>query len=367
MSASYTILLQSLVRPFYRQNAGLFLFLFILFFGIVAPSNQLAYHYTLIMGLLETPVFFGLVVFAWLAYALKCSQWIRAMLQQENRRYLHLLCSLDTGQAYRLMIRVQLLVYAPVWGYALIVTAVACCHGWYISAVIILLLNMIVIVAGARLHLGWVCQRGERRHQTFPRIPRVLLPVQPYWLIFIRYLLRDCRLLVAGIKLFSCCLLILLLRMQTPDDYDLRMPYLLFTMALFGHGVLIYRCREMEDQYLLFYRGLPLSLTRRWVQYMILNFLVLVPEMLTIGWLTPSPIHFRDAFGFILSGYAVLLLLHSLLFIAPIKMSDYLKCNLGIFGILYVAVLADDLIAVSGFFFLVAGCLFYGGYRRYNK
>jgi hypothetical protein len=138
-------------------------------------------------------------------------------------------------------------------------------------------------------------------------------------------------------------------------------------MALFGHGLLIYRCREMEDSRLLFYRGLPLSLTRRWGQYLVFYFLVLLPEIWTIGWLTPAPIRYKDAFGFIFSGFAVLQLLNSLLFIAPIKTRRFLEISLGIFGILYVAVLADDLIAVSGFFLLLAGCLFYGGYRRYNK
>ena len=372
MPASSTILLRTLVRPFYRENAGFFLFLFILFFGIVAPSEQLAYHYALMLGLLQTPGFFGLVLLAWLAYALKCSSWISATLLKDDRRYLFLLSCLDIRRAYRHLLNVQVLLYSPVWLYALIVAAVAIYNHWYISALIVLLFLGLVVALGARVYLYWLSHPGGRRHRAFLRMPRILpgawLPAaQPYWLFFIRYIFRDLWLAVGGIKLFSCTLLVLLLRSQRVDDYDLRLPYLLYSMALFGHGLLIYRCREMEESRLLFYRGLPLSLTRRWVQYLVFYFLVLLPEIWTIGWLTPSPIRFKDAVGFIFSGFAVLQLLNSLLFLAPIRTGGFLKINLGIFGILYVAVLADGLIAVSGFFLLLAGCLFYGGYRRYNK
>lgn len=37
---------KTLVRSFYLQHTGFFLFLFIVFFGIVAPSQQLAYQCT---------------------------------------------------------------------------------------------------------------------------------------------------------------------------------------------------------------------------------------------------------------------------------------------------------------------------------
>jgi hypothetical protein len=43
-------------------------------------------------------------------------------------------------------------------------------------------------------------------------------------------------------------------------------------------------------------------------------------------------------------------------------MEDFLKLSLGVFGILYLCVLGDVLIALSGCFFVVAGGLFRGGY-----
>jgi len=135
---------------------------------------------------------------------------------------------------------------------------------------------------------------------------------------------------------------------------------------LFGHSILLYRCREFEEKRLLLYRSLPVLRAVRFIQYGLFYGCMLLPEMLTLGWLTPHPIRLMDSLGFILSGYSVLLLLNSLLFVASWRIRDFIKLSGGIFGILYFGVLGDVLIALSGFFFVTAFVLFYWGYYRYE-
>ena len=74
------VLNKTFVQIFYRQHAGWFLFIFLFFFGLVAPSMQLAYHYALIQGMLATPVFMALVWLAWLGYTLKVYWFVSAVL-----------------------------------------------------------------------------------------------------------------------------------------------------------------------------------------------------------------------------------------------------------------------------------------------
>ena len=64
------LLNKTFIQTFYRQHAGWFLFIFLFFFGLVAPSMQLAYPYALIRGMLETPVLMTLVWVAWFLYTL---------------------------------------------------------------------------------------------------------------------------------------------------------------------------------------------------------------------------------------------------------------------------------------------------------
>jgi hypothetical protein len=186
----------------------------------------------------------------------------------------------------------------------------------------------------------------------------------PYWSFLFRGLVTRHKALLAGIKLFGCGILYLLLKIQTADDYDIRMPFLLFTVALLGHGALIYGTRRMEEEKLLFYRSMPVPLFKRLLQYMILYLLVFLPEIITIGWLMPDHIRIKDALGFVLAGYSTLLLLNSCLFIISLQRSDFIKLSLVIFGILYFGVLSDELILLSGLFLLTAGSLFFRGYCR---
>ena len=364
--------IRSLVRPFYRQNAGFFLFIFLVFFGVVAPSQQLAYHYALILGMLDSPLALGIVLLAWLLYAEKCHHWVRSLIESPDHSYLQLLSRLNKRSSFCLLLIVQVILYLPVWLYALAVTGVAIYKGQVVIGIgVQLYILLLCVVSAARYQYGLMNPGSEPlKWPKWMRAPEWLLGKKKgprYWSFFIRYLFYDGKALVLGIKLTGCALLYLLLRERDPVYYDIRMPFLLYTIVLFGHGVLIYRCRVLEEKSLVFYRGLPVSLLQRALQYGVLYFLVLLPEMLTLCWLTPVFIRWKDTLGFILSGYSLLLLLNSVLFVAPLKMSDFLKLSLGIFGILYFCVLGDVVIALSGGFFVVAGCLFFRGYWRYQS
>ena len=171
---------------------------------------------------------------------------------------------------------------------------------------------------------------------------------------------------MGGIKLFSCMTLYLLLKEQGPDDYDLRMPFLFYSLSLFGHGAILYRCRQLENTRLLFYRALPVSQAARFGQYALFYLLLLLPEMLVLGWLTPHPIRVADTIAFLLSGYSVLLLMNSILYTMPFTNRVFLRICLLIFGILYCCVLGNYLILLSEVFLVTATVLFFRGYARYE-
>ncbi len=391
MTPTFSILVKSLVRQFYRQNAGQLIFVFILFIGAVGelegqlkytgPLFQFHYQYALILGMLSNRMLFALVFFAWLLYAEKCAQFVLGSLQQPDHSFLNLLSRLDKRKRFLVLLRVQIFLCLPISSYALAITGVAFYKGYPVTAIAVQLYILFLCLAGAwqYQHLlkhpggsltGW----GKWMNTTIQKPWTRWLAsggrrgtALPYWSFFIRYLFQDGKALLLGLKLAGCSVLYLLLKDRDPDYYDIRMPFLLYTMVLFGHGVLIYRCRAMEEKRLSFYRGLPVSLGQRWVQYCLLYFLVLIPEMLTLSWLTPVAIHRVDAGAFILSGYSLLLLLNSVLFVAPLKMGEFLKLSLGIFGILYLGVLGGFVIALSGCCFVVAGCLFFGRYWRYQS
>src|SRR6186713_1361113 len=111
MTNPYKAIWKSLVRQFYVQNAGFFLFIFLVFFGVVAPSQQPAYHYALIRGILAAPAMLILVLAAWLWYAFKCSRWIIGRLQNGDHIFLRILPSLGKTNPFFLLFRIQVVLY----------------------------------------------------------------------------------------------------------------------------------------------------------------------------------------------------------------------------------------------------------------
>src|ERR1700761_8241103 len=104
MKSVAAILNKIIVKTWYNEQAGFFL----VFFGAVAPSMQLAYHYSLIKGMLEVPVFMGLVALAWLGYAGKTDRFVSRILRSPEYLFLHKLQDLPARRLYAHFVRIQL-------------------------------------------------------------------------------------------------------------------------------------------------------------------------------------------------------------------------------------------------------------------
>jgi hypothetical protein len=358
------ILIKTFVRTFYRQQAGWFLFIFLFFFGLIAPSMQLAYHYALIRGMLETPALMALVWLAWFVYTLQLVRFVEGILASPDHLFLQKLRLLSPPRVYALFLLVQVMLLLPVIGYAGIVAGVALYGGAGGASAAVLSYVILLLVLSTRRIAYRIAYPAsiQTRRRSLGHHGRFI----PYWLIRLRFLSAAHRSLLAGIKLFGCAMLYMLLRDQNPSDHDIRMALLVFSLAIFGHGPLLYKCRWMDDIQFRCYRAMPVPLLRRFMYVAIFCGLLLLPEMLTLGWLTPYPIRLLDALSFFGSGYSLLLLLCCLLSTVNMSTGDFLKLCLVLFGILYGGVLGDFLIALSGFFFFTAAMLFFGRYRRYE-
>jgi len=325
-----------MVRAFYREQVGFFLFVFLVFFGVVQPSTQLYFHYALIRGILETPAFMGLVVLAWGLYGLRVRRFIHQTLGNPDARFLYKANALPPHRTIAHCVRSSAALLGPVIGYAAIISAVAVARHTAEKAIevlgfVTLLVAAIALEMRRRLKYAGLDVAKTRKSGWRPRVT--------YGSILLAFLLAENKGVTAAVKVFSCALLYLLLRLQTADDYDLRMPFLAFSLALFGHGILFHRCRKLETTRLLGYRSLPVKRFRRGAQYALFCFVLLLPEIIVLGWLTPHPIRLVDALAFAGLGYVILFLLYSILLAWTLKPADYLKLCLVLFGILYILAL----------------------------
>jgi hypothetical protein len=189
----------------------------------------------------------------------------------------------------------------------------------------------------------------------------------PYWSLFIRYIGRNKKLLFAGIKIYSCTVLFGMVINQTRIEYDLSMILLFFSLGILGHGLLIHQLRDLEETRFTFYRAAPLSLSRRFTQYSLIYLILLIPEIITLGLLTPYYLHYQDAVVFVLFSYSLLLFLNSLLFIRFFRMKDYLKIILCIFLLIYFCILTVSIPWLCIFLFLSSIVIFFGHYYQFER
>lgn len=331
-----------LVTAFYREHAGFFFFIFLVFFGVVQPSAQLYFHYALIRGILETPALLGLVVLAWGLYGVRVRRFILQTVGDPDALFLYKANALPPRLTIAHCVKTAAALLGPVIGYAGIIIVAAVVRDAPGKAIEVL--GYVILLVAA---VAWEMRRrlmypgaasDTRKPMTKIRKPVWRLRVG-YGSILLRFLLAENKGITAAVKLFSCAMLYLLLRLQTPDDYDLRMPFLAYSLALFGHGILLHRCRVLETTRLLSYRSLPVKKLRRETQYALFCLGLLLPEIIVLGWLTPQPIRLVDALAFAGLGYVILVLLYGILRAWALKPVEYLKICLVLFGILYALVM----------------------------
>jgi hypothetical protein len=368
MIPALSIFLKSFVRSFYRANAGTFIFLLTIMFGVVGRldgASIVDYHYSLIGGVFSNALFLGLVLFCWFLYARKCSSFVVRTIRQREFSFLHVLVLKGRRYVFGLFLVVQILLYAPVWIYALLMVGVAVAHRWWIAALTVIVFLFLVLVVSAARYTA-VLHNTEKTYWRLPSPPFLATLKSSYVAILLRYVLNNHPLMFAATKLYTCGVTFLMLENNTSSRYDAMFPMIFFSFGIFAHAMIIYRLRQFEESRMLFYRGFALPLAARLVQYLVFYLIIFIPELLTIARLVPVHLHIGDAIDFGLSGFSILLLLHCLTYTAYFSMKDLMKISLLLFAFVFLFAAKPFFAGIYLLFFPVALLSFFIGYSRYQ-
>src|SRR4051794_4446296 len=135
------ILFKTWVQQFYQRNAGLFLFLFVVLFGVV--QYPIAYHFKLMQGIVTSYITLLVAIITWILYACKCSALVFKSIAKE-RVWLYELQALDKKKLLLPLIIVQAMLFFPATVYILFTIGIGIYIKQYL-AVIILALFLILI------------------------------------------------------------------------------------------------------------------------------------------------------------------------------------------------------------------------------
>jgi hypothetical protein len=137
-------------------------------------------------------------------------------------------------------------------------------------------------------------------------------------------------------------------------------------MAMFSHGVLIYRLKNMENTRMTFYRQFPISLFQRFLQYAFFYLMIFIPEIITISVRTPANLTYPEAATFVVLGYGILLLLNSLQLYNYSGVREYFKIIMQIFIVFTLSLISRTYLEFSILIFILAVVLFFMRYYRFE-
>ena len=371
MTSTANILFKSFVKPFYKENAGSFVFVLVMMFCIVSKvdgADFFEYHYSLITGMLKSYSFLLLVFGIWLLYVRKCVTFVTGILQKPEYHFLQILHSSGKAKQFRFFFFVvEFLLLFPILLYAAFVVIVGVKQALYVPVLLVLSYLVALLIIAALWHVNAL--NNYNKEQAVILKKRNLFTTLPtsFPFVLFRFIANKQKLIWFGLKVFTCAILYLIARNNQPADVDISFVFLFFDMGVLANGILILRTREFEETYLVFYRNFPITLAQRFSQYATIYFVLLLPEMVTIGLLTPDHLNYTNAFYFWLCAYSAVLLLNSISFLQNFTQKQYLKVLLLVFCLQYFIMILLGLAALAIICFALAIMFFVKNYYAFEK
>lgn len=369
MNLRRSLLAASVIKPFYREKAGLLIFVYYIMFLAVGKANGVAlkeYHYSLIRGMLNDTTFLLSVFAAWSVYASMCSQFVVRTFRKPEFAYLNMLLLLDPVKLYVLLLSVHAILFAPVLSYVIVILAVGYCQHWHVTTTAVLFFNLLIVPLLALRAFYIFRKPGKVPFRIRWKLPSVFQ--RKFYVSFlIRYMLEQSKGILLVTKVYTCGILYMMFEDRVPsNETDLRMIVLFYFFGLLGHGVIIHRLKEVENTRLTFYRSMPVPILYRFFEYAIFYLLLFVPELLLIVTRTPSFITYFEATYFLFFGYGTLLLLNSLQLFNYTGIRDYLKIILQIFIVFLLSLISNTHFQFSIIVFVIAIVLFFSRYYNFE-
>ena len=351
---------------FYQRHAGMFLFIFILMFGVVHGQELWLYHLSLIYAMLGSPLFLSIVFLVWLLYTLKCVQFTMKILSEPSQQFTYILAALEQRSQWLSLLAVQIFMYLPVLLYVLLVIGVAVYIGAYAQGLLIVGCNLLLCILAAFLYKRKIAHPDPAKAFFLSRIFKFRIK-KPFTLFFISCLLNEMKVIFLVSKFFSIILILAFLNGFFIETYDSRVVMLGFLLGLTAHCVIVFEFRKFEEYYLGFYRNLPLRMITRFTRFVFIYAMILLPEWIVFVTAIPVKLHPPDFLFLPFFGIALLLFYHCLLYRLSMDMERYLLWVFITMLAIFFLILYRQYVVIDGILLLSSLLFFTRNYFNYER
>lgn len=298
------VLIRTLVKEFYKENAGFLLVVLGLGFGFLKTPQ----HIDIASALAFQPIYYLVPLVLWILYTLKTLSFCKTAKRLPSNWFLTELNTLKSTQRKPLIIYLQILLLAPTLGYSAFLTYMALELGQWESALAVIIGNgMILLVSAHFLHQTLTkpidVSVSARLSNWANWLPR------GYSMLFIHHLFQRQGLSLIFTKLFSIGVIIGATLIFQVESTDLRYLALGVLLSSGINASFTFKHTIFERQYLKIFKNLPISRTTTFFKDTITYLVLALPEALVLFGNNLNDVSILTLFKLILL-LPVLLILH---------------------------------------------------------
>ena len=272
-------LLKVFVKQFYIINAGFLFFGYFFFFGMVEGSRLVAYHKSLLLAVVSSPLLMVAVWLAWFLYNVKCILFCTNTIQAAGNIYLYSLRALSTPKQFLLYLLISTLIYMPVLSYSCLIVAMAISRSQWGTALLVTAYQLLMPALGAYILFITI-----NKNNQVSRIENILGRISKFFRIRLGYngfllghIMDEKKIAFLMVKIFSILMLSVSFVING-DHFDEDLFSIFFLLIFVAHAVLVYYCTDFVETRLQFSRNLPIPWYKIAAMYLLTYGIFLLPE-----------------------------------------------------------------------------------------
>ncbi|NOS55768.1 MAG: hypothetical protein HOP37_05855 [Cyclobacteriaceae bacterium] len=334
MGAVVRVLHKVLVKKFYERNVGLLFFVFYLMFGVVESNQLINYHRSLIYGVLTSPVFLMGVMGVWILYSAKYLQLVLSELAEPHNQFLKDYSRLGKSHQFWPMLLSVVMMDQPVLLYSVFIVGVGIFSQQYVAVFLVFVFHFARLVGCTWIVLRRINSLHERKATKL--LTSIQWPWKKYFPFFyLGHFTNQLPLALLFTKSFSLFAIIGFMQITT-DHYENRTALMGLLFGLMAHSVIIFESRRLEETYLIFVRGLPISMIKRFLFLSLFYGVLLIPELVLLA---INHIVWFDLLFITLFAVFYLVYQHTRLFRGSLAIDAHTTFTFGLFLISFMLVL----------------------------
>ncbi|GAB3429221.1 hypothetical protein GCM10027516_36330 [Niabella aquatica] len=336
----------------------------LVFFGIQPNfKTAVATHYYIMVSIISNPLALTGYAFIFTLYFLRCYFFIRTTLSQEAFSFNKILNRLSPAERFPFLLPVATALLLPVLLYSICIVAVAITsrHYFYAGAGC---LALFVSIGGLTLLFskGLSYASGHSFLNQWLKIKITPGLVQQLGSFLLQKQIKVIFFLKA-----ICFVLLYFLVIKTNSLFDRRMLWLVYTLGITSHYIIIYKCFYFLENELSFYRVLPLKITRIMASLFAVYCMLYLPEMWALRAMGLIHHDWSAYILMILLAPALMVLLHALLYMDELNLNDYLPMAFGCWLVCFFAGFTNIQWLLLAIIILLSILVFVRFFRKFEK